>query len=58
MKYIYRKLSNLIGRFKCTVVSMLYLGTFEPYNQIAQFVVNIFHTHLLGGEQVNRPIKN
>ncbi len=35
----------------------LYHGTFKPSNQIAQFAVNIFHTHLLGGEQVNRPIK-
>ena len=35
----------------------LYHGTFKLANQIVQFKENIFHTHLLGGEQVNRPIK-
>ncbi len=28
----------------------LYHGTFKLSNQIAQFEVNIFHTHLLGDE--------
>ncbi len=32
-------------------------GTFKLSNQIAQFEVNLFHTHLLGSEQVNCPIK-
>ncbi len=28
----------------------LVLHTFKLSNEIAQFMVNIFHTHLLGGE--------
>ncbi len=31
-------------------------GTFKLSNQIVQFTVNIFHTHLRGGEQVNLSI--
>ena len=30
---------------------------FKLSNQITQFALNTFHTHLLGGEQVNRPTK-
>ena len=32
------------------VLIYLYHGTYKLSNQIAQFEVNIFHTHLLGGE--------
>ncbi len=35
----------------------LYHGTLKLSNQIAQFAMNIFYTHLLGGEEVNRSIK-
>ncbi len=37
-------------KFYNTCIYNLYHGTFKLSNQIVQFAVNIFHTHLLGGE--------
>ncbi len=39
--------------YVCVYVCMyvcLYHGVFKPSNQIAQFALNVFHTHLLGGD--------